>query len=1176
MTGFTHLHVASACSPHHGTARPDEIAQAAAAQGNTALALTDRHGLYGAARHIDACLQAGLAPIVGVDLQIVEPRTTQQARSPNSPRPAETPDRTRAAEATGDITVLAHGHDHGAGWAGVARLISAAHTPRRSTPAAHHMPSLARDRPEVFLRGDDGPTATVLLGPGSDVGQAVLVGHLDQAKRRLADWTHRLPGGIAIELVCHHTRPGTARSLAHAAALLELARAAQVPAVLTNEARYLSPDDAITGDVLDAAAQLQPLGSFTPQPNGQAWLKPPDQMRQLAKDIAEYAGAGHQGALDVLAATERLADRCRLDPAGDVGWNQPKVPELSALGLSGHPLRILRDRCEQALPERYPDAREQLRSRLLDRLEHELAVIAGFGFETYFLTVADVADLIRRLGIRVQARGSGASSLVNYLLRISSVDPLEHDLIFERFLGHARSTLPDIDLDVESARRHDIYRAIFARYGHHRVTLLSMRNRYRARGATRDAGLALGLDDAQIDEIAGAIWNHRGRTLRHEIEAQPELRRLATLAKSNSRVDLLVDLTERLDRLPRHISMHPCGVILGNTNLLSTTPVQPSGIGLPMSQFDKDDVDGMGLLKLDVLGVRMQSTLAYALDEVIRINGPAAAVAGGLPPDAPYVAPNGRIDLDDLPHDDEATFAAIRTTHTLGMFQIESPGQRELIGKMQPDEFSDLIADISLFRPGPMKGDMITPYLEAKHGFQRPNCLHPRFRDFMADSYGVVIYHEHVLRILHDCMGVSLAEADEIRRAMGPEIGRIEAAFRRRTAERRDERGQRLFTDRDIHRIWTTLMGFGSFGFCKAHGAAFAVTTYQSAWFKTHYPAEFLAGLFEHDPGMYPRRLLVAEARRLGLPILPLDANVSTDHYRVEIVTPATPLTSPTPPADITDITGGPVKGIRLSFRDVHGISQAEISRILAGQPYDSILDFLSRATPSRRLAGRLAAVGALDCLATGERPMSRSDIIAYVRRLDQQPKRLRHPVNQPPLLPDDLAAVLSDPPPAQPSLFDADDAPNGNTILSSTGEQTPQERIAAELAVLATEIGEHVIECYRPLLDRLGVTPAAQLLDLKNNSEVFVAGIRVATQTPPMRSGKRVVFISLDDGSGCSDCTFFSDAQERVGPLLFGTKLMLVQGRTRRTGERGISIQADQAWDLKTLWNSWRKGRLR
>ncbi|WP_258932981.1 hypothetical protein [Nesterenkonia pannonica] len=261
---------------------------------------------------------------------------------------------------------------------------------------------------------------------------------------------------------------------------------------------------------------------------------------------------------------------------------------------------------------------------------------------------------------------------MTYLLRISNVDPVEHDLLFERFLGSKRSTLPDIDVDIESARRHEVYHAIFERYGHDQVTLLSMQNRYRARGAARDAGLALGMEEHRIDQIAESLWRFNAREFRQVLDSKPELRDIAELVSAEPQVDLLVDLTERLDRLPRHISMHSCGVILGDEGLLSTTPTQPSGIGLPMSQFDKDDIDDMGLLKLDVLGVRMQSTLAYAVDEIQRINGPAAAVEGGLAPDAP-TSPEGRIDLDSLPKDDEATFAAIRTTHTLGMFQIESP-----------------------------------------------------------------------------------------------------------------------------------------------------------------------------------------------------------------------------------------------------------------------------------------------------------------------------------------------------------------------------------------------------------------------------------------------------------------------------------------------------------------------
>lgn len=1114
---FTHLHVASAFSARYGTASPETLVAAAAEQGASAAAITDRDGLYGAIRHVRACIAAGVDPIVGAELQF---RTDDgQLR---------------------DIVVLAHGNTDGAGWAALSRVVSASHGASRSIAkvahgAAHRSAHLTPSKVSAVLHGDGPATTTVLLGPSSDVGVALQHGQIAEARAMLGRWKTLLPGGVALEVVCHHTRPNQQASLRHAADTLSLARASATPAVLTNRVRYLTPDDAVTGDVLDAAGQLAPLGTFQPQPNAQAWLKPPKKMHLIAKSIAEQAGLGQQAAADLLSMTERLARACRLDPDTDLRWRKPKVPEASVLGIDGDPTLALWQKCEVAIGERYPDASDNLHRSIRDRLRLELGTIERFGFETYFLTVADVVDLIRSRGIRAQARGSGASSIVNYLLRVSNVDPLEHDLLFERFLGHSRSTLPDIDVDVESARRHEIYRAIFDRYGDTRVTLLSMQNKYRARGASRDAGLALGVDQEQIDHIAKNIWRFNAREFRAVLDEKPELREIAELIKHDKRLDLLVDLTERLDRLPRHISMHPCGVILSDNNLLSVTPVQPTGIGLPMSQFDKDDVDDIGLIKLDVLGVRMQSSIAYAVDEISRVHGEAAARAGDLPVDTPYISPEGVIDVDAIPHDDEPTFEAIRSAHTLGMFQIESPGQRELIGKMQPDRYEDLIADISLFRPGPMKGNMVAPYVDTKLGFQAPDYLHPRFKWFLQDSYGVVIYHEHVLRILHDCMGVDLADADELRRRMERDVDSIEEAFRTRTAQRVDDAGRRMFSDRDIDRIWTTLRGFGSFGFCKAHGAAFALPTYQSAWLKTHYPAEFMAGLFEHDPGMYPRRLLMAEARRLEIPLLPLDVNISTGSYVVET-------------------TDSGERGIRLAFRDVQGITQAELRRIVehrSDEPYSSIADFYTRARPSRPLLQRLAAVGALDSLAVGGAPHDdrRGDIIAYVRQLTARRRPNSDTENQLPL-----------------SRLDA--------LPTGTPSPSRDEQLAAQLDVLSSELDGHVLDPYRAMLEDLCVTPADQLVDLRGGSEVIVAGIRVATQTPPMRSGKRVVFISFDDGHGVADCTFFDDAQQRVGPLLFGTKLMVVHGTTRRTGARGVSVQAENAFDLKQLWAQWRESR--
>ncbi|MDN4640150.1 DNA polymerase III subunit alpha [Agreia sp. PsM10] len=1139
MARFTHLHVASAYSAHFGTSQPEALVAAAVHDGAEAAAITDRDGLYGAIRHVRACLSAGIDAIVGVDLALLPERRRGSAdvATPSAASPAR-------------ITVLAHGQNSGEGWAALCRLISAAHS-----PAADGMPrqpgdvGVQKSRPGGFILGESGPVATVLLGPDSDVAQAVAAADLSLAASLLAEWKRLLPGALAVEIVCHLTEPGDRASIRHAARLLELADTVGVPAVLSNAVRYLQPDDAVTGDVLDAADRLRPLGAFQPQANAQAWLKPAETMRRIALLVVDHSALPRSAAEQLLSATERLADACRLDPHADLAWRRPKIPSPAVLGIEGDPVVELRRRSESGLLERYADAKPSELESLRTRLDDELSTIAGFGFASYFLTVAEVSSLMRSMKVRNQARGSGAGSLVNYLLRISNVDPARHDLLFERFLGNARSTLPDIDIDVESARRHDIYRAIFDRFGPNRVSLMSMQNTYRARGAARDAGLALGLDDAQIDLVATNLWRFNARDFRQVLTEKPELREIAALVKNDAQIDMLVDLTERLDRLPRHISMHPCGVILGNDDLLSTTPVQPSGMGLPMSQYDKHDMDDAGLLKLDVLGVRMQSSLAYAVSEIQRIHGRRAAHAGGLPVDARYVSADGIIELDEIPLDDEQTFEAIRTTRTLGMFQIESPGQRELIGKMQPTEFEDLIADISLFRPGPMKGNMVAPFLDVKHGFAQPQYLHPSFRPFLESTYGVVIYHEQILRIFALCMQVTLAEGDELRRTIEHPEARVEERFRLDTAANVDATGVRRYDDAAIERIWAVLKGFGSFGFCKAHGAAFALPTFQSAWLKTHYPAEFVAALLTHDPGMYPRRLLLAEARRMGVPILPLDVSASRDVYRVERIEPPRSHGVLADPDDV-------ILGIRLSLSDVHGISSAELDRILAGQPYAGIGDFYQRAAPSRALLTRLALVGALDSLAahdgsSGGAQPTRGDVMARVRELVA---RARRPATRN----------------AQPTLpIFVDDR---EQLTEANPEPSMVERVATELDVLQMEVSEHVIESYRPLLDELGVIPASELLGCWNGTTVLVAGIRVATQTPPMRSGKRVVFISLDDGSGCSDSTFFEEAQDRAGALLFGTKLMVIQGKTRRTGERGISIEASNAWDLKALWAQWQQ----
>ncbi len=1084
MHEFVHLNVASAYSGHYGVTRPEAMAEAAAAMGWNALAITDRDGLYGAVKHIGACLQLGISPIVGVSLVIANDDGTQLAR----------------------CVLLAHGQDAGRGWSTLCQIVSQAHsgTAKNKTKEVR----LTRSQLSELLKAGG---CTLLLGPNSDVGLQVLAGNRIEAMQSLDNWKRALPltGTLALEIVSHITEPGTEMSILQARRMLELADAAGLPSVLTNAVRYLQPDDALTADILDSARHLEPLGFFTPQPNAQAWLKPAAVMNALALEITQ----DHSRAAKLLSHTAKLADKCRLDPVKDCDWGKAKTPEKEALGITGNPFEVLWQKANDGIERFYPRANSNLLAQVRHRLGQELITINKLGFATYFLTVADVAQMIRDMGIRSQARGSGAGSLTNYLLGISGVDPIEHDLLFERFLSVERSSLPDIDIDVESSRRHEIYRSIFKRYGQERVTLLSMQSTYRGRGAMRDSGLALGLDEEQIDEIAKNMWRFSARSFRGALETKPELAKFAQEVEQDRRMNLLVDITERLDRLPRHISMHPCGVILGDQSLLRRTPVEASGLGLPMSQFDKDDMDPMGLLKLDVLGVRMQSSMAYTIKEIARVSGEI-------------------VDLDNVPRDDAATFKAIRTTNTLGIFQIESPGQRELTGKHQPTQFNDLTIQISLFRPGPMKGNMIAPYLDGRHGFAKPDFIHKDLEPILRETYGVVIFHEHVIRILHRMTGCGLAKADELRRSLEkPRIKpEIERFFRTTAAERG-------YSQPVIERVWSVIEGFSSFGFCKAHGAAFALPTYQSAWLKTHYPTHFMAGLFTHDPGMYPRRLLLSEARRLGVKILPIDVNKSGREYLVEKVPKK------------TDNPAEPEIAVRLAINELESISQAEIERIIDGQPFSDTADFYLRAKPSRRTLENLALIGALDSLAAGPET-TRGDILARVRQLNAIKNRKAYN-NQPTL---DFSVL--------------------ETLPSGNAEISRQDQISNELKIMKMDVTEHVLELYRPMLDSMGVVKSSELARLRSKTDVLVAGVRVATQTPPMRSGKRVVFVTLDDGEGCSDSTFFDEAQARCSHILFNTKLLLIAGKTRRTGVNGVSLMAENAWDLRELWNNWQKSK--
>ncbi|NYF96800.1 DNA polymerase III subunit alpha [Janibacter cremeus] len=1185
---FAHLHVASGFSLRHGTSTPEDLVARAVELGQPALALTDRDGLYGAVRFVRAASAAGVAPVLGVDLAVGARTGPAQRRG----SPTRTPVRGGAEVDPRHprVTVLARGAGagvpHGVGWARLCRLVSEVHLTGERGDALADSQMIAR---HAAAPGPAEPAPLlVLLGPASDVGAALLARRPDIARERLAAWRRLLPAGaLAIEVVDHGGPPGSPASTGHAAHLLGLADATGTPAVLTAVTRHLHPQDAVVADVLDATRRLVVLDTrHLDRVTEAGHLADTPTMAASAHRVATALGGGaggfgcagpRQRAEALLETTTRTALECAQDDRKDLGIGRVHLPEARVIGLGPDedPQAVLAQRCRAAIGERYPQASPSTLRQVEERLEDELDVIAALGYPTYFLTVAEVVDLIVDAGVRVAARGSGAGSLVNHLLGISAIDPIRHDLLMERFCSPLRAELPDIDIDVESARRTQMYERVLERFGRDRVTCVSMMDTYKARHAIRDVGAALGIPPAEVDQVAKAFPHIRARDVRSALAELPELRTRGLGSDPHGRPEgpdghrmgALLDLVERLDGLPRHIAMHPCGMVLSDGGLLDRTPVESSWLGFPMSQFDKEDVEALGLLKLDVLGIRMQSAMAHAVGEVERVEGT-------------------RVDLDDrddVPLDDAATFAMIRTTRTLGCFQIESPGQRELIGKLAPTAFEDLVIDISLFRPGPVKSDMIRPFLEARHGWSRPQFLHERLVPALAETEGVVVFHEQMLRIIAETTGVTLAQADEVRRTMGSPDGqvRIEAWWRPAAAARG-------YPAEDVERIWAVLAAFASFGFCKAHAAAFAMPTYQSAWLKTHHPAAFLAGVLTHDPGMYPKRLLLEEARSLGITVLGVDVNASTGEYRAERA--PVPGTRPTDP----DLPDGSGWGIRLSLADVKGMSEGEIARVVAGAPYDSLADFWQRAQVSRPVVERLVLIGAFDSVhgtgagsggpGLGHRGrLTRRDLLLHVAELDRwtragsvrsrgRPRRAAPPAWAAGELGAQQVRTTTTTPVASQLTLDLGDSPElGEGV--GLPEMTVPDQVSAELEILGLDASRHVMEFYAPMLRALGVTRSADLLSVRSNAEILAAGVKVATQTPPIRSGRRVVFLTVDDSTGPVDATFFEDTQGPYAATIFHSWLLLVRGTVRRAGDRGVSVLASGAWELSGLWDAWQRG---
>ena len=667
-------------------------------------------------------------------------------------------------------------------------------------------------------------------GPGGKIYSLLKAGQTKKAERAVEEFIDIFGRENFVIELQDHLLP---EEYALNTELIDLASRLRLLVCATNNVHFAEKEGYELHRILVRAARCINRCPVSEKPNGEYYLKSYQLMAPL---FTRYPFA--------LLNANLLAGECKLE----LPLNKIHPPPSPFAGDAHLQLAKL---CFEGLPEKYPDSPREAVQRLIK----ELKLIESRKLSSYFLLVEDIIRFARERGIRSSTRGSAAGSLVSYLLGISGIDPIEHGLLFERFLNSKREDFPDIDLDFDSRRRDEVLSYVFTRYGSNRAALVATVPTHRARGALREAGRAIGLKHSEVTRLTRFFPYLPANRIKEALYSLPELE-----GSELQQHTALIRAAEKLHSLPRNLSSHLGGVVLTEEDITTVVPLEKSRKGYPLSQYDKNDLEVMGLVKLDLLSLRMLGALGEATEELEK---------RGL-----------LLTLDTLSLNDDRVYELLSLTKTVGCFQLESPGMRQLLGRLQPKTFADIVANISLFRPGPMQADMIEPFLKRRWGKEKISYLYPSLEPILKETYGVIIFHEQVLEIVRELAGYNLGEADFLRRSLKKGIGEDEKeALKKSFLASCSKNGVPESVAREA---FDSITAFGAFGFCKAHAVSFARIAYQSAYLKLYHPREFFLGLVNNQPGLYPVGVLLNEARRWGVSFLGPDINKSQGKSTLE------------------------------------------------------------------------------------------------------------------------------------------------------------------------------------------------------------------------------------------------------------------------------------------------------
>jgi DNA polymerase-3 subunit alpha len=1051
---FTHLHVHSEYSLLDGAIRVDRLIKRARELGMEAVALTDHGNMFGAVRFYRTARDAGVKPILGMEAYVTRGHRADKMRKKGELAQIH------------HLILLAHNNE---GYRNLMRLSSIGYLEGFYYKPRIDMETLARH-------------ASGLIGLSSclrgDVPQAIVHSGYDAAKEKARAYAELFgEGNFYLELQDH----GIEEERAAKAGMVELSKDTGIPLVATNDVHYLNKTDVEAHEVLLC---LQ-TGSDMNDPKrfrfktSELYFKNQDEMSALFADVPE-----------ALENTRVVAERCNVELDGH-RFSLPVFPLPEGVASNSDYLRTL---AGEGVLRRFGGATQEIR----ERLDYELGVIERMDYGGYFLVVRDIVNFARGAGIPVgPGRGSAAGSLLCYVLGITDVNPLEHGLLFERMLNPERVSMPDIDIDFCFERRDEVIRYVIDRYGEDNVCQIITFGTMAARGVVRDVGRVLGLSYGEVDRIAKLIPAPQGTavTLEDAIKSTPDLRRMI---EEDGTLKKLIDLSLTLEGLTRHASIHAAGMIITPTPLINHLPLYKTAKGEVTSQYDMKSVEAVGLLKIDILGLRTLTVIDKALRMIEKNHGVS-------------------LDPSLIPLDDARTFELLRRADTVGVFQLESSGMRDVLRNLQPETFSEIVAVNALYRPGPLGGDMVNYFIDCKHGRKKISYEHPTLEPILRETYGVIVYQEQVMRIASDLAGFSLGEADILRKAMGKKDKEAMAKQKKKFLD-----GARAWgVSKDVtERIFGHMEKFASYGFNKSHSAAYAMISVRTAFLKANYPAEFMAANLTSETDDSDRIMtLIEDCRDMGIAVVPPDVNLCEAEFKVRGGEVFFGL------AAVKNVGAGAVKHI-IDERDSHG-------------PYKSLFDLcrrISSKTVNRRVVESLIQAGALDCL-PGHRAQK-------LHNLDS--------------IHDMTARSTRDAEKGQFALFSAEESMVEGR-LSGCDPWGARETLRREKDSLGFFLSGHPLDKYKGALEILSTVTTADLKASSNGRHAVIGGVVTGVKNTVDKKQNPMAFVTLEDAHGQAEAVMFSDVFTRNKRHLSADRVLLFEGKVscRDGGEGKLLVNA-------------------